>query len=210
MIPALIVFVITYILMLSFQRLRPYIALCSAAVMLVMGYLGVFEMTPASALKAVDYNVLLMISATMCIVTLFIESRMPARMAELMMARVPNVLWAVTALSLFAGIVSAFVDNVATLLMVAPVGLAISRKLKISPVPVLIAIAVSSNLQGAATLVGDTTGFSGEGTYKLDEAAKTATVKIDAWDDEKVYEYTLDGDKLDLSSAYSHYHLVKQ
>ena len=44
-----------------------------------------------------------------------------------------------------------------TVLMVAPVGLAIARKLKISPVPVLIAIAVSSNLQGAATLVGDTT-----------------------------------------------------
>lgn len=157
MIPALIVFVVTYILMLSFQKWRPWIALGAAVVMLVLGALGFFEMTPLSALRAVDYNVLLMISATMCIVTLFIESRMPARLAEMMMARVPNVLWAVTVLSLFAGIVSAFVDNVATLLMVAPVGLAISRKLKISPVPVLIAISVSSNLQGAATLVGDTT-----------------------------------------------------
>ena len=157
MLAALIVFVITYILMLSFQNLRPYIALGAAAVMLVMGYLGVFEMTLGSALAAVDYNVLLMISSTMCIVTLFIESRMPARLAEMMMVKVPNVLWAVTALSVFAGVVSAFVDNVATLLMVAPVGLAISRKLKISPVPVLIAISVSSNLQGAATLVGDTT-----------------------------------------------------
>lgn len=157
MIPALIVFIVTYILMLSFQKLRPYIALGSAAVMLILGALGFFEMTPLSALKAVDYNVLLMISATMCTVTLFIESRMPARLAEMMMCRVPNVMWAVTVLSLFAGVVSAFVDNVATLLMVAPVGLAISRKLKISPVPVLIAISVSSNLQGAATLVGDTT-----------------------------------------------------
>ena len=157
MIPALIVFVITYILMLSFQKYRPWIALGSAAVMLILGALGFFEMTPLSALAAVDYNVLLMISATMCIVTLFIESRMPARLAEIMMTKVPNVMWAVTALSLFAGVVSAFVDNVATLLMVAPVGLAISRKLKISPVPVLIAISVSSNLQGAATLVGDTT-----------------------------------------------------
>lgn len=157
MIPALIVFIVTYILMLSFQKLRPWIALGAAAVMLVLGGLGYFEMTPLSALKAVDYNVLLMISATMCTVTLFIESRMPARLAEMMMVRVPNVMWAVTALSLFAGVVSAFVDNVATLLMVAPVGLAISRKLKISPVPVLIAISVSSNLQGAATLVGDTT-----------------------------------------------------
>ncbi len=157
MIPALIVFVVTYILMLSFQKWRPWIALGAAVVMLVLGALGFFEMTPLSALEAVDYNVLLMISATMCIVTLFIESRMPARLAEMMMAKVPNVLWAVTVLSLFAGVVSAFVDNVATLLMVAPVGLAISRKLKISPVPVLIAISVSSNLQGAATLVGDTT-----------------------------------------------------
>ncbi len=157
MIAALIVFIITYVLMLSFQRYRPYIALAAAGVMLVLGALGQFEMTPLSALRAVDYNVLLMISATMCTVTLFIESRMPARMAELMMVKVPNVMWAVTALSLFAGVVSAFVDNVATLLMVAPVGMAISRKLKISPVPVLIAISVSSNLQGAATLVGDTT-----------------------------------------------------
>ena len=157
MIPALIVFVLTYILMLSFQKYRPWIALGSAAVMLILGAMGFFEMTPLSALKAVDYNVLLMISATMCTVMLFIESRMPARLAEMMMEKVPNVMWAVTALSLFAGVVSAFVDNVATLLMVAPVGLAISHKLKISPVPVLIAISVSSNLQGAATLVGDTT-----------------------------------------------------
>ena len=157
MIPALIVFILTYVLMLSFQKYRPWIALGSAAVMLVLGAMGFFRMTPLSALKAVDYNVLLMISATMCTVMLFIESRMPARLAEMMMVKVPNVMWAVTALSLFAGVVSAFVDNVATLLMVAPVGLAISRKLKISPVPVLIAISVSSNLQGAATLVGDTT-----------------------------------------------------
>ena len=55
------------------------------------------------------------------------------------------------------GLISAFVDNVATVLMVAPVALALAKKLDISPVPVIIAIAVSSNLQGAATLVGDTT-----------------------------------------------------
>lgn len=60
-------------------------------------------------------------------------------------------------MSLFAGVVSAFVDNVATVLMIAPVGLAIAKKLGISPVAMLISIAVSSNLQGAATLVGDTT-----------------------------------------------------
>ena len=166
MIPALIVFVITYVLMLAFQKYRPYIALSSALIFIVMGYLGVYEMNILTALAAVDYNVLLMMSGTMGLVTLVIASKMPARLAEMIISKVPNVKWAVTALALFAGIVSAFVDNVATVLMVAPIGLAISRKLKISPVPVLIAIAVSSNLQGAATLVGDTTsillgGFAG-------------------------------------------------
>ncbi len=166
MIPALIVFALTYVLMLAFQAWRPWIALSSAVIFIVMGYLGLFDMGILSALSAVDYNVLMMIAATMGLVSLFIESRMPARLAELMMTKTPNVMWAVTALALFAGVISAFVDNVATVLMVAPVALAISRKLKVSPVPVLIAIAVSSNLQGAATMVGDTTsmllgGFAG-------------------------------------------------
>ena len=166
MIPALVLFALTYVLMLAFQGWRPWIALGSAAIFIVMGYLGLFEMGLLSALAAVDYNVLMMIAATMGLVTLFIDSRMPARLAELLMTKTPNVMWAVTALALFAGVVSAFVDNVATVLMVAPVGLAIARKLGISPVPVLIAIAVSSNLQGAATMVGDTTsmllgGFAG-------------------------------------------------
>lgn len=157
MIIALIIFLITYVLMLSFQQYRPWIALSSAAIFIILGYAGLFDLNLPSALAAVDYNVLLMIGGTMGTVTLFIESRMPARLAEILITKVPNVKWAVCALALFAGVISAFVDNVATVLMVAPVGLAISRKLKISPVPVLISIAVSSNLQGAATLVGDTT-----------------------------------------------------
>ena len=60
-------------------------------------------------------------------------------------------------MSLFAGLISAFIDNVATVLIVAPVAVAICRELKISPVPMVLSISVSSNLQGAATLVGDTT-----------------------------------------------------
>ncbi len=157
MIPALIIFIVTYVLMLAFQKWRPYIALGSAALFIILGYCGLFEMDILSALKAVDYNVLMMISGTMATVSLFIESKMPQRLSEILLHKVSNVKWAIAVLSLFAGVISAFVDNVATVLMVAPVGLAISKKLKISPVPVLISIAVSSNLQGAATLVGDTT-----------------------------------------------------
>jgi Na+/H+ antiporter NhaD/arsenite permease-like protein len=90
-------------------------------------------------------------------VYLFIESKMPQLMSDILISKMPNVKWTVVALSLFAGIVSAFVDNVATVLMIAPVALAFCKKLNISPVPSIICIAVSSNLQGAATLVGDTT-----------------------------------------------------
>ena len=154
---ALVLFAVTYFLMLRFPQYRPWTALCSAAVFIALGEVGVYDFSLREALGAVDYNVLLMMAGTMGTVALFIESRMPARLAEMLIVRVPDVRWAVCMLALFAGVISAFVDNVATVLMVAPVGLAIARKLKISPVPVLIAIAVSSNLQGAATLVGDTT-----------------------------------------------------
>ena len=157
MIAGIIIFIAIYALMLAFAKYRPYIALGGGLIFVILGLCGVYPMTPLDALGNIDFNVLLMIAGTMGVVTLFIESKMPALLAELIITKVPNVMWAVTALSLFAGIVSAFVDNVATVLMIAPVGLAISRKLNISPIPVLIAISVSSNLQGAATLVGDTT-----------------------------------------------------
>lgn len=70
-------------------------------------------------------------------------------------------------MALFAGIISAFVDNVATVLMLAPVAMAICQKLKINPIPLIIGIAVSSNLQGAATLVGDTTAIRRQGDGSL-------------------------------------------
>ncbi len=152
MIPALIVFALTYVLMLTFSKYRPYIALGSALIFIVSGMLPTGDV-----LGAVDFNVLLMIAGTMGLVVLFIESKMPELLADLIMEKVPNVMWAAVSLSLFAGLISAFVDNVATVLMVAPVAMEICKKLKTNPVPFIIGIAVSSNLQGAATLVGDTT-----------------------------------------------------
>lgn len=152
MIPAAVLFVLTYVLMMTFGKYRPIIALVSGLVYVLTGMLPVSEL-PGS----LDFNVLLMIGGTMGIVRLFIDSRMPERLADLIMKRVPNVRWAAVSLSLFAGLISAFVDNVATVLMVAPVAVAVCRKLKTNPVPFIICIAVSSNLQGAATLVGDTT-----------------------------------------------------
>ena len=152
MIPALILFALTYVLMLTFSKYRPYIALGSALVFIISGMLPL-----KNVFGAIDFNVLLMIAGTMGLVALFIESQMPSLLADLIMEKVPNVMWAAVAMSLFSGFISAFVDNVATVLMVAPVALAICKKLNTNPVPFIIGIAVSSNLQGAATLVGDTT-----------------------------------------------------
>jgi len=152
LIPAILLFAVTYVLMLAFSKYRPYIALASGLVFIVT------KMLPAGQiLAAIDFNVLMMIAGTMGLVSLFIESKMPSLLADLVMEKVPNVRWAAVCLSLFAGVISAFVDNVATVLMVAPVALEICKKLKTNPVPFIISIAVSSNLQGAATLVGDTT-----------------------------------------------------
>ena len=152
MLPAILLFAATYVLMLTFSRYRPYIALTSGVIFIITGMLPLGDIIPS-----LDFNVLLMIGGTMGLVQLFIDSHMPERLADMIMAKVPTVQWAAVCLSLFAGIISAFVDNVATVLMVAPVALEICKKLKTNPIPVLIAIAVSSNLQGAATLVGDTT-----------------------------------------------------
>jgi len=152
MIPAIILFAVTYVLMLTFSKYRPYIALASAVVFIATGMLPLDQIWPS-----IDLNVLLMIAGTMGLVALFIESKMPSLLADLIMEKVPNVQMAAVALALFAGVISAFVDNVATVLMVAPVALEICKKLKTNPIPFIIGIAVSSNLQGAATLVGDTT-----------------------------------------------------
>lgn len=173
-ITALILFALTYILMMAFQKLRPYVAVGSALIFITLGTIAAvspdlfgagffsvgstnFSYGVTQALHEIDWNVILMIAGTMGTVYLFIESKMPQLMSDVLISRMPNIKWVVVALSLFAGIVSAFVDNVATVLMIAPVALAFCKKVNISPVPSIICIAVSSNLQGAATLVGDTT-----------------------------------------------------
>ena len=152
MLPAIILFAATYVLMIAFGKYRTWFALASGLLFIITGMLPLNQIV-----GALDFNVLLMIGGTMGLVQLFIDSHMPERMADMIMSKVPNVQWAAVCLALFAGIISAFVDNVATVLMVAPVAIEICKKLKTNPIPFIISIAVSSNLQGAATLVGDTT-----------------------------------------------------
>ena len=171
---ALILFASTYLLMMAFQKIRPHIVVTSAIIFVALGTIasadpslfgegffttatGTYSYGILDMLNAIDWNVIMMIAGTMGTVYLFIESKMPQLMSDVLISKMPNMQWAIVTLSLFAGVVSAFVDNVATVLMIAPVALAFCKKVNTSPVSAIICIAVSSNLQGAATLVGDTT-----------------------------------------------------
>ena len=149
---ALILFVLMYGLMIARPKYRPFYALSVAVIFLISGILPLKDLV-----STINWNVLLMIAGTMIIVYYFIDSRMPNLLADILLGKARNVMWVTILMSLFAGVISAFIDNVATVLMVAPVGMAICRKLKMSPAGMILSIAVSSNLQGAATLVGDTT-----------------------------------------------------
>lgn len=162
MILGICLFVATYALLLALPKWRWAVALCSAGAFILLGILPAGD-----ALAAIDWNVLLMITGTMGTVSLFVASKMPSLLAEKLLARVPNVQWAIVVMAVFAGLVSAFVDNVATVLMLAPVALEIARKQGVSPVMPVLAVAVSSNLQGAATLVGDTTSILLGGYAKM-------------------------------------------
>ena len=149
----LTLFLITYVALLVLPKWRSYVAVAMAVVFVAMGVVGFFDVWTT----AINWNVILMIAGTMIVVSLFIESKMPALLADLIIEKAPNVKWAIIMLALFAGIISAFVDNVATVLIVAPIALTIAKRINISPISAIIAISVSANLQGFATLVGDTT-----------------------------------------------------
>ena len=172
---ALVLFAVTYVLMMAFQKIRPYVTAASALIFVALGIISAvnpnlfgenffvlengntYAYGIAEAISEIDWNVIMMIAGTMGTVYLFIESKMPQLMSDILISKMPDMKLAIVAMSLFAGIVSAFVDNVATVLMIAPVALAFCKKLNVSPVPSIVCIAISSNLQGAATLVGDTT-----------------------------------------------------
>lgn len=148
---ASVLFILTYIFMIKFVNHRPLVVGISALIFVVLNIVPI-----KSVLSVIDYNVLLMIAGTMGLVSLFSESLMPTRLADLIINRFKDIRLIIIVLSLFAGVVSAFIDNVATVLMIAPVAISLAKKLNISPVKMIVAISISSNLQGAATLVGDT------------------------------------------------------
>ena len=152
----LVVFILTYVLIISLPKYKMFItsgaALLTAGGLLIAGNINFLQI-----LTAIDYNVILMLLGIMITVGLFSDSGMPNKLADKLISKIPNTMVTLVILAVISGFISAFIDNVATVLMLAPIGIAIAKKSNVSPIPVIISIAVSSNLQGAATLVGDTT-----------------------------------------------------
>ena len=96
MIVALVLFIATYALMLIFTKHKAYIAFIVAVLFVIFGFLPI-----AKVFGTIDFNVLLMIMGTMGTVSLFIESKMPALMSDILISKMPNVKWTIIALSLF-------------------------------------------------------------------------------------------------------------
>ncbi len=148
---SLIVFVLCYALFVLLPNRRSWVACGGGLVLVAMGVLGWQD----ALLTKISWNVMGLFFGTLILAEMFLMSRVPAVLAEWLVDRSKSTRVAMLSLCALSGVISMFVENVAVVLLVAPVALSLADKLKISPVPLLIGIAVSSNLQGTATMIGD-------------------------------------------------------
>ncbi len=146
------VFVITYFCVIFFnRRINPLIPLFAGIALLLTSE----PISLRSAFLSVDFNVMGIFLGTIILSELFIRSNVPGFLAVKLIDRSKTVGGAFLWVCLLSGVISAVAENVATVLIVAPIAFEVSRKLKVNPIPFIIGIAVSSNLQGSATMIGD-------------------------------------------------------
>ena len=103
----------------------------------------------------VNWNVLMIYVGSMTIAALFLYSKVPAKIADWIVKVSPSTGLAIVLILAMTGIISIFVENVATVLVMAPIALSLCKKLKMNPTMFMVGLAVMSNLEGTATLVGD-------------------------------------------------------
>ncbi len=146
----LFVFCLVYLFLIFSKQYRGRAIWCGIICLTVADILDI-----TTIVGAINWNVLGIFAGTLIVAELFIYSRVPALLSDILIDRSKTVGWAILLVCALSGAVSVFVDNVATILIVAPIAMELSRRLGISPKPFLIGIAISSNLQGAAILIGD-------------------------------------------------------
>jgi Na+/H+ antiporter NhaD/arsenite permease-like protein len=148
---AVIVFLLTYAVILTERVNRALVALTGAGLLVALGVMGQQE-----AVAAIDFNTLGLLLGMMVIVTITKETGlfqyMALRAAQLVDAEPVALLVMLTTIT---AVCSAFLDNVTTVLLITPVTLSLTSMLKIDPWPYLIGAVFSSNIGGTATLVGD-------------------------------------------------------
>ncbi|MDR3144903.1 MAG: citrate transporter [Treponema sp.] len=143
--------IVMYVLIVIFPGKKSFSALGAAALMIILGAVG-----PREAVgELINWTVLMIFVGSLVIAELFIYSRVPAVIADSIVHHSPNVGIAMVAILIMTGLISAFVENVATVLVMAPIALALCTKLKIDPSYFMVGLAVMANLQGTATLVGN-------------------------------------------------------
>ncbi len=134
---------------------RTKFALLGATAMVIAGQLLGFY-SPEAALRAVDWNVVLLLGAMMTIVAIMI----PTGGFQIVAYNIAHysrghLFFLMLMMGAAVSIFSLMLDNVTTVVIFGPLIVLISRSLKISPIPYLLAAAMLSNIGGVATLVGD-------------------------------------------------------
>lgn len=152
---AITIFVIAYALIASDRINKTVVALTGAAAVVALGVLGSDDVF-FSRETGIDWNVIFLLFGMMVIVSVLRQTGVfeyvaiwAAKRANGSPARIMVLLVLVTAVA------SALLDNVTTILLIAPVTLLVCDRLDINPVPFLMAEVFASNIGGAATLVGD-------------------------------------------------------
>jgi len=148
---AAIVFVVAYVLIAVEPFDRTIIALLGGLTVIVLGVIDQHE-----AFAAIDLNVIFLLAGMMVIAGILARTGLfdwlavrSLRLADGKPMRLLLILATVTA------VLSAFLDNVTTVVLIVPVTITIARRLDVSPVPYLIAQVLASNIGGTATLIGD-------------------------------------------------------
>ncbi|MCL6478530.1 MAG: ArsB/NhaD family transporter [Peptococcaceae bacterium] len=145
------VFLITYAVIVSEKIHRAVAALVGASLILMTKVLSVEQ-----AVEAIDFNTIGLLVGMMIIVGVTRQTGVFEYLAIKAAKRSGgHPLKIMAALALVTAVLSAFLDNVTTVLLIVPVTFAISQKLEVSPLPYLIVEILASNIGGTATLIGD-------------------------------------------------------
>ncbi|MHB8158030.1 MAG: ArsB/NhaD family transporter, partial [Desulfocucumaceae bacterium] len=148
---AIVVFLITYAVIVSEKIHRAVVALVGASLLALAGILS-----PEEAVHAIDFNTIGLLVGMMIIVGITRHTGVFEYLAiKAAKSSGGHPLKIMAALALVTAVLSAFLDNVTTVLLIVPVTFAIAQKLELSPLPYLIVEIIASNIGGTATLIGD-------------------------------------------------------